>query len=519
MPSTPSLLYHLLSQSISSLGSVDFEEEVLSATLAQISRNIGFEITLSDFWQICRDATSQIYESFGGVEQKCLTNRVHTFMAYWLSTGGTVITTNYDRLIEREGAKMNKPIQSRYEENGANSFIRWQEDLSRGGCLFKIHGSLDEPNSCLGALEHVGTQLSGCRAELVAEIARKRPLCFVGWQGIDPDIPVTLHEELKKRDSSLLTFWIHFEGYTPGSVSLEKAIEDCSPLIKPYAENQPILTEADRAFSDLLTWVGIQSIANPEISTLSFDFSKAISQCTKTGLARMVGITLRRAGKPNEATQILNTALKLAETPGERSAALQEISLLQQRTTGKDINQALKSLERARKTLEDKPDIRLQLNADFGTLSMSVVALKKHPWLVVRLPRLFRRYQHDIEALKQETKDKESVALHQSLLQLYLGRSRFILWGWLGIIIYPVGNWILKPFDVARSTIDGAKDIHLHSRVDVLAYRAITLAHLQRCQEAGEDVSEINRLVAILKDEARTQHWLKQSQEITKYCD
>jgi len=37
MPSTPSLLYHLLSQSISSLGSVDFEEEVLSATLAQIA--------------------------------------------------------------------------------------------------------------------------------------------------------------------------------------------------------------------------------------------------------------------------------------------------------------------------------------------------------------------------------------------------------------------------------------------------------------------------------------------------
>jgi len=33
------------------------------------------------------------------------------------------------------------------------------------------------------------------------------------------------------------------------------------------------------------------------------------------------------------------------------------------------------------------------------------------------------------------------------------------------------------------------------------------------------NVSEINRLVAILKDEARTQHWLKQSQEITKYCD
>jgi tetratricopeptide (TPR) repeat protein len=518
MPSTPALLHHLLLQALSSSGKFDIQNSTLPAILKEISTHIGFEITLNDFWQICRQATALLYESFAEVEARCISNRVHAFLAYWLFNGGTVITTNYDRLIERELVKIGGKIQSRYQERFSHSFEQWKEDLDQGGVLFKIHGSLDDSKSCLGALEHVGTQLIGTRAEFLQEVVRTRPLCFVGWRGVDPDIPPLLYNMLEKRDPLLPTFWIHHEGRPPGSISLQKNIEECSNLIRPYASELPILTDADRAFGEILNWLGIQSNANPARQAESFDFSKAIAYCSKSGLSRMVGITLRRAKRYEEADMVLKAALELAKTPAERNSALQETALLQQQITGRDTDQARASLKQAHKSLENEPDIHLQLNTDFGLLSMSIIALKKRPWLLFSLPGLFRKYQKDIEALQKEAIDNESVALHKSLFHLYTGRLRFKLLGWLGSFIFPLSDWILQPFNVARSMIGDAKDIHLHSRIDVLSYRAIALANLGRCREAQKDVPEIRRLLAILNDDARTQHWKKQTEEIDRYC-
>ncbi len=521
LPSTPSLLYHLLLGALAGSGRFDLQHSALPTLLEKISSVLGFEITLNDFWQIRRHATSLIYSAFASAENKCNSNRVHKFMAYWLSTGGTVITTNYDRLIEREWAGRGKDIQSRYQEIGFNSFADWQDDLSQGGCLFKTHGSLDDPDSCLGALEHVGTQLSGKRAELLSQVLRTRPLCFVGWQGIDPDIPPLLYEEWSNRDSSLPTFWIHYEGKDPNSTSLQKqfdAIEQRSSLISPYIENQPILTEADRAFGQMLEWVGISSSANPQREPVSFDFSEAIKACSPSGVTRMVGISLRRAGEFESAMKVLEETLNLSATAGERSAALQEISLLQQQIAGKKTDRSRTNLEKARNVLSEKPDPWLQANIDFGLLLMSVVSLQSRPWLLLKLSTLFRRYKQDINLLQDQTSDKESVALHKSLLQLYLGRLRFKLFGWIARVVNPIARWIIEPFNTARSTIDDAIDIHLHSRVDVLPYRAVAFAYLHRCQEAREDLEEVERLVQILKDNARMKHWQAQRSTIEKYC-
>lgn len=519
MPSTPSLLYHLLLQALSFSGKFDLQSDTLPATLKEISARIGFEITLNDFWQICRQAMTFLYESFADVEKKCVPNRVHAFLAQWLCTGGTVITTNYDRLIEREWVKTSGSIQSCCRDAGSNSFVGWKEDLVRGGSLFKIHGSLDDPESCLGALEHVGTQLIGHRAELLEEVIRTRPMCFVGWRGVDPDIPPLLYNLLTERDSSLPTFWIHYEGYPPGSIPLQTAIEGCSELVRSYASDHPILTDADRAFGEFLLWAGIQSTPNPERQAKSFDFTNATSKCTKTSLIRMVGITLRRAGKYEESEKVINAALEMAETPGERNAALQELSLLRQQLTGRETSQSKKSLEQARELLKGQLDLRSQLNNDFGLLSMIIITLRSRPWLLLKVPGLFRRYRQNINTLQREAVDEESVALHRSLLHLYSGRLRFKFFGRLGIAIRPLGDWILQPFEVAHSTINDAKNIHLHARIDVLAYRSIALAYLGRCQEAQEDVPEIHRLITILNDDARTQHWKNQAEEIKRYCE
>lgn len=94
MPSTSSLLFRLLVQAFSKSGQFTPEHNDLTIVLNDISSRLGFEITLNDFWQICRRATGYLYEALNDVERDCSTNRVHTFLAYWLSTGGTVLTTN-----------------------------------------------------------------------------------------------------------------------------------------------------------------------------------------------------------------------------------------------------------------------------------------------------------------------------------------------------------------------------------------------------------------------------------------
>jgi hypothetical protein len=518
MPTTPALLQQILLDALKRSGEFNTESNGIVDAIREISNRIGFEITLNDFWQICRKVTTLLYASFAELEERCTPNCVHAFLAYWLSTGGIVLTTNYDRLIEREWLKIEQDIDVRYQEEGPNSFANWREDLNRGGCLFKLHGSLEAPDSCLGALEHVATRLVGDRASLLAEIVQHRPLCFVGWRGVDPDIPPLLSNLYKTRNPSSPVIWVHYEGRQPSSISLQTAIDDTPRLIREYASAYPILTDANRAFGEVLHWMGVEITSKPSPAVVHLDFNKTVSQCPASGVTRFVGIAARRAGRLDVARQILEIALKLAQIPEERSAAIQELSLLQQQEAGRKTNQSRRLLEEARKSLGEKPDPWLQLNTDFGMLSMTIVGLQSRPWLLLKLPSLFRNYRQNIEVLRRETTDRESVALHESLLHLYLGRLRLILFGWLTVAVLPLADWILRPFNVARSTIDNAKDIHLHSRVDVLAYRAVALARLRRCQNATEDVPEIGRLIAILNDDARARHWEHQRQEIEQRC-
>ena len=515
MPTAGNLLRQILLDALERSETSDTGSSPITQAIKDISNHIGFEITLNDFWQICQTATALIYKSFAELERGCMPNFVHSFLAHWLSTGGIVVTTNYDCLIEREWQKIDRDITVRYQEEGLNSFSSWQEDLDRGGCLFKIHGSLESPASCLGALEHVGTRLIGHRANMLTEIVRQRPLCFVGWRGIDPDIPPLLADSYNTRDSALPIFWIHFEG----EGSIQSAIERTTPLIKKYASSCPILTDANRACEEMLRWINVRTIVTPSSTTASLDFSEAVKQCSRTGATRFVGIVLRRAGKLNLSGQVLRIALKLAVTAEEKSAALQEMALVEQQKPNSDMKRSVSLIDQAREVLGEKPDPKMQLNADFGLLSMTIVTLRSHPWSLLKIPLLFRRYSQDIELLRRSKGDRESLALHESLLHLYLGRLRLNFFGWLAIVAPLLANWIMQPFHIARSTIDDAKDIHLHSRVDVLAYRAVALARLKRCAGLSEDIAEIERLVLILKDDAREKHWKNQRREIEQGCN
>ena len=56
MPSTPTLLYHLLAQALSSSGKFKTDRDPIYGTLNEINtspKSIGFEITLNNFWHMC----------------------------------------------------------------------------------------------------------------------------------------------------------------------------------------------------------------------------------------------------------------------------------------------------------------------------------------------------------------------------------------------------------------------------------------------------------------------------------
>lgn len=518
MPSTSNLIQKILLDALKRSKELNTKVNGLENTIKEISSSIGFEITLNDFWQICREATTLIYSSLAKIEKRCISNQVHAFLAYWLSKGGVVLTTNWDCLIEREWQKIDKNIKVRYQEDGHNSFLNWQNDLLQGGCLFKIHGSLEDPKSCLGALEHVRTRLKGQRADLLTDILKHKPLCFVGWSGKDPDIPPLLYDIYEQRDLSLPTFWVHYEGDKPGTISLKTATNKVSSLIRKYARENPILAEANHAFGEILNWMGKKVSIKSFVKEVRLDFSDAIKQCYESGITRFIGIVLRRAGRLDLAEWVLKIAIKVAQTAEERSAAIQEISLLQQQKMGQNTYKSIKLLEEAHKTLGGKQDLLLQLNLNFGMLSMIITGLKYRPWLLFKLPNLFHKYRKNIEILNKEKRDSGSVALHKALISLYLGRLRLKLFSWIAKRLPFLTNWIIKPFNFAYSIIYSAEDIHIHSLIDVLAYRVVALARLKRCKNIRDDIHEIDRLISIFNDDARTRHWKNQKKDIMKNC-
>jgi hypothetical protein len=517
LPTSATLLRNLLMECLNATGHLgskhDFEK-----VIEGISDKIGFEITLNDFWQICRDATALIFDALADYEEDCEPNAVHTFMSRWLISGGTVLTTNYDRLIERAWKREIPKTSVIYKMTGRYSFSNWQSSIHQGGTLFKLHGSLDDPSSCLGALEHVTTQISGHRANLLEEIVRTRPLCFVGWSGVDPDIPPLFESLLSSRDPALPSFWIHYEGSSPGNKTIEDAIERTSPAIVKYASDKPILTDANRAFNQLSSLLSQTSSPQLPSSASKLDLSKSVRTCSLSALARFVGIILRRSGCLKEAEILLNSALALHPSPEEESAVIQEILLLNREQKAAKSSLPLKMLSDARKSLGKKPDIHLLLNIDFGKLSMTVSDLSTKPLTILRVPKLFLAYKKDIERLRKKSIDPESVALHEALLNLYCGRVRLHLLGWLRFFGPIAGRLILPPFNSARILIESAKDVHIHSKIDILSYRSIALSRLGYCKEATQDITEIDRLIVIFKDEAREKFWRDQKSEIEQSC-
>jgi hypothetical protein len=534
MPLVPDLLETLLMGALSkSAPDKTHSGASLRKAIKRASQLLGFEITLNGLWNSCPDAIKQLFQSLADFEQKwCFPNHAHTFLASWLTRGGAVLTTNYDRLIERAASNGIKDLLVRYAEaDDPASFQHWREDLLLGKCLFKVHGSFAEPDSCLGALEQVGTKITGKRAELLAAIAEERPLCFIGWRGVDPDIPLLLTEVLSKKES-VPVIWVHYEGKDRKQPKgLAQCLDGVPEPLRRIAGAFPLITDADRLCAEMGRWLGFgtdrtnneqQRIAG-QSPPIEHTLRQSLDICTHTYLARFVGTSLRHAREFEAAMDILEVAHTLAESPAELSAATQEMSLAFY-AQGGDSNQqkARDLLKRAQVEIGRSQDIMMKLNTDFGQLSMKVTATRRKPWLLPQLPHLFKEYATDIAKFRAATYDEQNrrkLALHEALFYLYLGKLRLQLVSWVGPLARLLAYWVLKPFEIARRRIDDAGDIHIHSRIDVLSGRSLALARFGFCEEAWRDIPEIKRLCDILADTPRTKHFFEgQLPQLEQMC-
>lgn len=493
MPSTSQLLQGLTAAAL--CRSAAFDRLTADRMLDGI--NPGFEITLNDLWQISPTAVDGFFRSFAAADKSLMPNHVHRFLAWWLATGGTVITTNYDRLIERALGADRGRARVRYAASTAPSDLgsdvdlsMWLQDLEAGGCLFKLHGSFDSTASCLGALEHVTTRLSGERAALVEYVIANRPVCFAGWRGADPDIPSFMASIVETYRSKANVYWIH--SHRDGG-TLDDKICGTPLSVRWLAERRPIRTDVEIMASGLLQVLAIHVAPLAAGVAVTPDFAAAMNACSSSGALRFAGIVLRRARKFPEAVDALRAADLAAQTAGERTAARQELAHLYWARGARDHGKALQFMREIASTEPLTDDLDLRTTHQFGYYSMAVnvlLDLLEGPPADVTDEALIRRlaelgkvaqdYDRSITDRQKHAVDHRPIALHRALLSLFTGRLRLGLFEVRPDTGLFDEDKVVALFLDARRIIDDAGDIHIHSRIDVLSYTALALARFGR---------------------------------------
>lgn len=100
--------------------------------------------------------------------------RLHDFCAQIIGVGGAVVTTNFDTLIE-----------AALEARGTSFHRCVYRCRERDSVLFKIHGSIDDPQSLIVTMDHVGAGLRRDRTETLEALLRDRLALVIGYSGND----------------------------------------------------------------------------------------------------------------------------------------------------------------------------------------------------------------------------------------------------------------------------------------------------------------------------------------------
>jgi len=130
-------------------------------------------------------------------------NANHLLLAELIGDGCAVITTNFDLLIERAAAHLGVDASP----------------------LFKIHGSIDDPDSLMLTIDQINDGLSHDRTARLHDLTRDRTLLVLGYSGLDQ---LDIMPELKRCDYRRV-LWINHRAVT-APVLEQPVTEDVSRL-------------------------------------------------------------------------------------------------------------------------------------------------------------------------------------------------------------------------------------------------------------------------------------------------
>lgn len=503
IPGTTALIRKLVETAISSN-----PELGARVTPLPVLHKIGFEMVLNDLWQICPRDVGAFFEWLAELDAAATPTIAHAFLGRWIAHGGSVVTTNYDRLIERTNR-----VAPRFDREAADAsgFQRWPDDLEKGA-LFKIHGSLERPSTCLAALEHVGTTIEGARQDLLFTIFRERPVCVVGWAGADPDAPPVIRAALAERPSHLPLLWVHHN---------ENSFQNASPILREVSLTRPIFGEALDLFTALDRGSAAATrLAREFVPTKPAAELKTLASCPPSANSRFVGIALRRGGRERLALRALDVAAAQSSGPGAWSAARQERA---QTLWGSARGQVRREIE-ARKVVADvvatlrdegSPPMEGPL---FGLLSMTISLSARRRRLLAEVPGLLRMMRRELRRSRAGGADETDLRIREALTDSYEGRLRLALTGRFARHLPALRQWVLAPFERGRGSVVSLPARSLHSSFDVRAGYAMALAILGDCARAREDIIELDRLSLLLSDDRRLNYWRKQRATLEVIC-
>lgn len=176
-------------------------------------------------------------------------NYYHYFLAEAIRRGNWVFTTNPDNLIEeackRKGMKPEVDFKTYYGRGNDEDFREYLQYINSGdipgGCIFKLHGSIEEDakeeekyKTVRFSLRQVGEGLFGPRKEVLEYFLKKFDFCFIGYRCRD-DFSVFPVLSGTKSDKDI--FWSRFD---EGPLSLYIPEEDRLLWEKEKEENKPL---------------------------------------------------------------------------------------------------------------------------------------------------------------------------------------------------------------------------------------------------------------------------------------
>lgn len=139
-------------------------------------------------YQIIYDNVGDYFFSSYNLLEIDKANSNHLFLARLAKHGylRTIVTTNFDCLIEHAFKKEKVDFYVYYDERGFSMYL--SQDNRGRIAIIKLHGTIEDRQSMIATLRQVGKGLSPNQAQILDNLLKEQHVLFIGYSGNDFDL-------------------------------------------------------------------------------------------------------------------------------------------------------------------------------------------------------------------------------------------------------------------------------------------------------------------------------------------